>query len=159
MELNNHARPTAPWRRSQHLDPFPFLCHPLLELLSDSKRRAEKRGAFHLSAKPGILPLCRIKLRAYDPRRPGFGGALDYIHFNPMKYGLVEHPAEWRRSSFGRCVAGGLYPAGGCVAPASNGQSRCRQNVSFQTIIIGHSPICRRQLAAEGAAPRVKPAG
>jgi uncharacterized protein DUF4238 len=32
-----------------------------------------------------------------------------------------------------------------------NGQSRRRQNVSFQTIIVGHSPIRRRQLAAEGA--------
>jgi|SRR5947209_2417666 len=37
---------------------------------------------------------------------------LDYIHFNPVKHGLVEHPAEWPHSSFRRCVAGGLYPAG-----------------------------------------------
>ena len=27
---------------------------------SDSTRRAEKRGAFRLSPKPGILPSCRI---------------------------------------------------------------------------------------------------
>jgi putative transposase len=37
---------------------------------------------------------------------------LDYIHFNLVKYGLVEHPAEWLHSSFRRCVAGGLHPAG-----------------------------------------------
>ena len=37
---------------------------------------------------------------------------LDYIHFNPVKHGLVEHPAEWPHSSIRRCVAGGLYPAG-----------------------------------------------
>ena len=37
---------------------------------------------------------------------------LDYIHFNPVKHGLVEHPAEWQHSPFRRCVAGGLYPAG-----------------------------------------------
>jgi putative transposase len=37
---------------------------------------------------------------------------LDYIHFNPVKHGLVEHPAEWPHSSLRRCVAGGLYPAG-----------------------------------------------
>jgi putative transposase len=37
---------------------------------------------------------------------------LDYIHFNPVKHGLVEHPAEWLHSSFHRGVAGGLYPAG-----------------------------------------------
>jgi putative transposase len=32
---------------------------------------------------------------------------LDYIHFNPVKHGLVEHPAEWPHSSFRLC-AGGL---------------------------------------------------
>jgi putative transposase len=37
---------------------------------------------------------------------------LDYIHSNPVKHGSVEHPAEWPDSSFRRCVAGGLYPAG-----------------------------------------------
>jgi hypothetical protein len=41
---------------------------------------------------------------------------LDYIHFNPVKHGLVEHPAQWH-SSFRRCVAGGLQPAG-CVRSA-----------------------------------------
>ena len=33
-----------------------------------------------------------------------------------------------------------------------NGQNRRRQNASFQTIIVVHSPIRRRQSAAEGAA-------
>ena len=37
---------------------------------------------------------------------------IDYIHFNPVKHGFVEHPAEWPHSSFRRCVARGLYPAG-----------------------------------------------
>jgi hypothetical protein len=32
------------------------------------------------------------------------------------------------------------------------GQSRGRQNVSFQTITVGHSPLCRRQFVAEGSA-------
>jgi putative transposase len=41
-----------------------------------------------------------------------FATHFDYIHFNPVKHGLVEHPAEWPHSSFRRCVAGGLYPAG-----------------------------------------------
>ncbi|MGC2522820.1 MAG: hypothetical protein WA417_09320 [Stellaceae bacterium] len=36
---------------------------------------------------------------------------MDYIHFNPVKHGFVEHPAEWPHSSF-RSIAGGLYPAG-----------------------------------------------
>jgi len=37
---------------------------------------------------------------------------MDYIHFNPVKHGFVEHPAEWPHSSFRRCVASGLYLAG-----------------------------------------------
>jgi putative transposase len=41
-----------------------------------------------------------------------FATHFDYVHFNPVKRGLIEHPAEWRHSSFRRCVAGGLYPAG-----------------------------------------------
>jgi hypothetical protein len=87
---------------------------------------------------------------------------LDYIHFNPVKHGLVEHPAEWPHSSFRRCVAGGLYPAelmrNAGEPPETgermnrNGQSRRRQNVSFQSIIVGDSPIRRRQLEAKGAA-------
>ena len=41
-----------------------------------------------------------------------FAAHMDYTHFNPVKHGLVEHPAEWPYSSFRRCVADGLYPAG-----------------------------------------------
>jgi len=37
----------------------------------------------------------------------------DYIHFNPVKPGLVSNPADWPHSTFRRCLAAGLYPAGG----------------------------------------------
>jgi putative transposase len=36
---------------------------------------------------------------------------LDYVHFNPVKHGLVQRPGDWPYSSFRRCVAQGLYPA------------------------------------------------
>jgi putative transposase len=36
---------------------------------------------------------------------------MDYIHFNPVKHGLVGNVADWPFSSFRRCVAKGLYPA------------------------------------------------
>ena len=36
---------------------------------------------------------------------------LDYIHFNPVKHGLVSRPADWAFSSFGRFVAQGHYDA------------------------------------------------
>ncbi len=41
-----------------------------------------------------------------------FAAHMDYTHFNPVKHGLVGHPADWPHSSFRRCVAGGFYPAG-----------------------------------------------
>jgi putative transposase len=40
-----------------------------------------------------------------------FATHMDYIHFNPVKHGLSAHPADWRLSSFRRCVALGMYPA------------------------------------------------
>jgi putative transposase len=40
-----------------------------------------------------------------------YANHLDYVHFNPVKHGLVEHVADWPFSSFHRCVARGLYPA------------------------------------------------
>ena len=41
-----------------------------------------------------------------------FAAHFDYTRFNPVKHGLVQHPADWPHSSFHRCVAAGLYPAG-----------------------------------------------
>jgi len=35
---------------------------------------------------------------------------MDYIHFNPVKHGLVARGADWPYSSFHRCVAKGFYP-------------------------------------------------
>ena len=34
---------------------------------------------------------------------------LDYIHYNPVKHGMVTTPAEWPHSSFARFVAMGWY--------------------------------------------------
>jgi putative transposase len=45
---------------------------------------------------------------------------MDYTHFNPVKHGLVEHPADWPHSSFRRCVASGLYPPGWMGGAASH---------------------------------------
>jgi len=40
-----------------------------------------------------------------------YGGHMDYVHFNPVKHGLVELAADWPFWSFHRAVAHGLYPA------------------------------------------------
>ena len=34
---------------------------------------------------------------------------MDYVHFNPVKHGLVIDPAAWPYSTFRRAVAAGLY--------------------------------------------------
>jgi len=35
---------------------------------------------------------------------------IDYIHFNPVKHGLVERVTDWLYSSFHRYVGQGLLP-------------------------------------------------
>jgi len=40
-----------------------------------------------------------------------WSGIMDYIHWNPVKHGLVGCPHEWPYSSFARCVFEGRYPA------------------------------------------------
>jgi len=44
----------------------------------------------------------------------------DYIHWNPVKHGLVHHPGDWPYSSFARFVAAGIYPADWGIAPPSD---------------------------------------
>ncbi len=44
-------------------------------------------------------------------RSPSHGDSarhFDYIHFNPVKHGLVELPAVWPYSTFRRCLASGI---------------------------------------------------
>ncbi len=38
-----------------------------------------------------------------------FNRHCDYIHYNPVKHGLVSSPADWRASSFAEFVASGFY--------------------------------------------------
>jgi len=38
-----------------------------------------------------------------------FNRHCDYIHYNPVKHGLVKSPAEWKHSSFSKFVEQGLY--------------------------------------------------
>ena len=38
-----------------------------------------------------------------------FNQHLDYIHYNPVKHGLVERVSDWPYSSFHRCVRQGWY--------------------------------------------------
>jgi len=54
-----------------------------------------------------------------------FATHMDYTHFNPVKHGLVAHPADWPFSSFRRCVDAGLCPqgwTGGSDEPQETGE-------------------------------------
>jgi len=47
---------------------------------------------------------------------------MDYIHFNPVKHGLVTRVSDWPFSSFHRHVAAGVYPPDWAAEPrAANG--------------------------------------
>jgi putative transposase len=43
-----------------------------------------------------------------------FAAHFDYVHFNPVKHGLVLHPADWPYSTFRRAVGRGEYPSDWC---------------------------------------------
>jgi putative transposase len=54
-----------------------------------------------------------------------FAAHMDYTHFNPVKHGLVAHPADWPHSSFRRGVASGMHPgdwSGGSDEPQQTGE-------------------------------------
>ncbi len=40
-----------------------------------------------------------------------FARHVDYVHFNPVKHGLVARAVDWPHSSFRRAVGRGYYPA------------------------------------------------
>jgi putative transposase len=52
-----------------------------------------------------------------------FAQHVDYIHFNPVKHGHVEHAAAWPYSSFHRLARLGFYPASWAGAPESQESS------------------------------------
>lgn len=35
---------------------------------------------------------------------------MDYVHFNPVKHGLVGRVADWPHSTFHKLVNAGIYP-------------------------------------------------
>ncbi len=47
----------------------------------------------------------------------------DYIHYNPVKHGLVKSPKDWQYSTFHRAQANGVYPPNwGLTVPEIGGE-------------------------------------
>jgi putative transposase len=69
------------------------------EALSASRRRRGERGVWQRRYWEHTIRSDR-----------DYAAHMDYIHFNPVKHGLVSDVAAWPFSSFHKCVAMGLYP-------------------------------------------------
>jgi len=67
--------------------------------ISESMRKKKERGIW--------------QRRFWEHRireQEDFNRHCDYIHYNPVKHGLADSPAEWEYSSFRKFVENGLYP-------------------------------------------------
>ena len=49
-----------------------------------------------------------------------YSAHMDYVHYNPVKYGLVARVSEWTYSSFHCCVEAGFYPTDWGADPTIN---------------------------------------
>jgi putative transposase len=87
---------------------------PALEQRSPSMARRSERGVWQR----------RYWEHAIRDERD-YANHVDYVHFNPVKHGLVSNVADWPYSSFRRCVALGMYPVGwlgNSIEPAKAGE-------------------------------------
>lgn len=53
-----------------------------------------------------------------------FARHVDYIHWNPVKHGLVRCAADWPYSTFHRFVAAGIYPGDWGIAECEFGDGK-----------------------------------
>jgi putative transposase len=64
---------------------------------------------------------------------------MDYIHFNPVKHGLVSNVTQWPYSTFRRCVETGVYPpewAGGTTDLADAGEP-----LASELVLMGNASL------------------
>ena len=52
---------------------------------------------------------------------PDFAAHADYLHYNPVKHGLVARTVDWPHSTFHRFVERGVYSRDWGVSNAANG--------------------------------------
>lgn len=70
---------------------------------SHSRRKREERGVWQRRFWEHVIR----DERDYDRH-------MDYIHYNPVRHGLVRCPHAWPYSSFSRAVAHRIYPSDWC---------------------------------------------
>lgn len=72
---------------------------PKNEYRSDVRQRRRERGIWQRRFWEHVI-------RDEDDYRTH----MDYVHYNPVKHGLVERARDWPHSTFHRCVEFGVYP-------------------------------------------------
>lgn len=55
----------------------------------------------------------------------------DYIHWNPVRHGLVKCAADWPYSTFLRFVAAGMYPENWGIAEGASGDEKLGEQGGF----------------------------
>ena len=89
---------------------FPVRLQMIKTMFSRSVPRAEERRASLVRKREaGIWQRRYWEHTIRDDRDDA--AHMDDIHFNPVKHGLVAHPADWPFSSFSQCITLGLYPS------------------------------------------------
>jgi putative transposase len=73
---------------------------PRDEKISTSRRKRRERGVWQRRFWAHLIT-----------DQADFNNHVDYIHWNPVKHGVVERVVDWPHSSFHRYVAEGYYPA------------------------------------------------
>jgi len=77
-------------------------CGPLLyrdEWMNDSKRRRNESTLWQRRFWEHVIR-----------DEADYRQHMDYLHFNPVKHGMVENVGDWPFSTFHRCVREGVYP-------------------------------------------------
>jgi len=69
-----------------------------IEDISESMRRKKEKGIWQRRFWEHVIR-----------DQADFNRHCDYIHYNPVKHGLVHSPLEWKHSSFKKFVEKGLY--------------------------------------------------
>lgn len=84
----------------KHFTQHWLVANGMEQALSLSKQRQRRRGVWQR----------RFWEHALRDERD-YAQHLDYLHYNPVKHGLVSTVADWPYSSFHRFVSKGFYPA------------------------------------------------
>ena len=72
---------------------------PGTEYRSDTRQRRRERGIWQRRFWEHLIR-----------DQPDYNAHMDYVHYNPVKHGLVSRVQDWPYSTFHRFVEQGIYP-------------------------------------------------